>query len=125
MKKILLVDDEWDITNVIANVLKKNPIDVQAYNDPFQAILEFRAGEYDLIILDVQMRGMSGFDVYRELRRIDRNAKIIFLSGMTNLEYEFGKLFPEVRGQVFLRKPITMHQLTEQVREMIIAAPSM
>jgi two-component system catabolic regulation response regulator CreB/two-component system response regulator ChvI len=55
-------------------------ISVDTYNDPVEAISEFRAGVYDLVILDIRMPKMNGFHVYKELKKIDEDMMVCFLT---------------------------------------------
>jgi two-component system, OmpR family, response regulator ChvI len=65
--RIFLVDDERDIIMLYKHGLEQNGFLVDAFNDPVQALLSFRAGQYDLLLLDIKMPKMNGFEVYREI----------------------------------------------------------
>jgi two-component system, OmpR family, response regulator ChvI len=65
-KRIFLVDDEPDITMTISVVLESKGFEVQSYNDPVSALSSFKPYHYDLIILDVKMPSMDGFELYNE-----------------------------------------------------------
>jgi PleD family two-component response regulator len=70
-KRILLVDDELDITLTIKTVLEESEfLQVEAFYDPALALLRFKAGAYDLALLDISMPEMSGFQLFRKLREI-------------------------------------------------------
>ena len=61
--KILVVDDERDITSVIKKGLKNNGFEVDSYNDPVLALEKFRADVYDILIIDIKMPKMNGFEL--------------------------------------------------------------
>lgn len=67
MYKILVVDDEKDITESIRNGLSKYGFDVDAYVEPEKALSEFEFNKYDLALLDFKMPKMNGFDLFSEL----------------------------------------------------------
>jgi DNA-binding response OmpR family regulator len=79
-KRILLVDDEQDVTYTIKIVLENNGFLVDSYNDPTLALSNFKLGVYDLLLLDIRMPKMNGFDLYQRIRKIDSNVKICFLT---------------------------------------------
>ncbi len=80
MKKILVVDDEPDITSSIKAGLGSAGFEVDTYNDPELALSEFTQGKYDLAIIDFRMPEMNGFDLYRGIKLMDGKIKIFFLS---------------------------------------------
>jgi DNA-binding response OmpR family regulator len=91
---------------------------VDAYNDPAEAIKAFRPGTYDLVLLDIQMPRTNGFDVYRELRKIDGKVAICFLTALEIFEEEFSRLFPGIRISKFLKKPISIDALIHEVQQL-------
>ena len=122
--RVLLIDDSPDITHAIKLALKKGGIKVDAYNDPIEAVSEFKAGLYDLVVLDVRMPKMNGFQVYRELKKIDQDVRICFLTAFEVRESEFSKLFPDMDAQLFLKKPITMSVLRDKINEIVSSSDS-
>jgi DNA-binding response OmpR family regulator len=69
--KILIVDDEKDITTILTSVLQKYGLSVDVFNDPRDALSHFMAEHYDLIILDIKMPYINGFELSRELPKRD------------------------------------------------------
>jgi CheY-like chemotaxis protein len=115
-KKILLVDDEQDITTVIKRGLEQTgKYTVDTFNRPKDALANFRAGVYDLLIIDIKMPGMTGFQLYKELIKIDPRPKICFITAFEMYYDEFKKLFPSLDVKCFIRKPVTMADLTREV----------
>src|SRR6476646_11947058 len=78
--RIMLVDDEPDINAALSVVLKREGYDVDTFENPFIALEKLKPGIYGLIILDVKMPQMDGFELYREIKKVDRKAKICFLT---------------------------------------------
>lgn len=114
LTRILFVDDEPDILKAISCGLTSKGIDVDAYDNPMDALKDFRAKKYDLILLDVKLPQMSGFELYEKIKEIDFEAKIYFLSAFEFLEMP-NNIVPNLGGKNFLRKPITIKQLVELI----------
>ncbi len=114
LTRILFVDDEPDILKAISRGLTSKGIDVDAYDNPMDALKDFRAKKYDLILLDVKLPQMSGFELYEKIKEIDFEAKIYFLSAFEFLEMP-NNIVPNLGGKNFLRKPITIKQLVELI----------
>jgi two-component system, OmpR family, response regulator ChvI len=72
-KKVLFVDDEWDMTSLLKKALKSSGFSVDVFNDSERALKNFKPHFYDLVILDIMMPKMDGFDLYNELKKLDRN----------------------------------------------------
>ena len=65
----MLVDDEPDITSTLKIGLQDNGFEVDTFNDPIEVLSNFKAGSYDLIILDIKMPKMNGFELYKEIEK--------------------------------------------------------
>ena len=78
-KSILIVDDESDICFVLAKVLRNNGFVVDSYDDPVVALEKFNSDLYNLVMLDIKMPELNGFELYREIRKLDKKIKICFL----------------------------------------------
>jgi DNA-binding response OmpR family regulator len=116
-KRILIVDDEKDITDTFKNALEQQEgFDVITYNDPEQALSKFKENWFDLLLLDIRMPKMSGFELYRRLNKIDSKPKVCFITAFDIYYDEFKKVFPSLEVKCFLRKPISISDLVEQVK---------
>jgi DNA-binding response OmpR family regulator len=78
--RILIVDDEDDINLLFKMVLEDNGYKVDTFNDPLVALQNFRAGSYDLLLLDIIMPKMNGFELYQKIRMLDDKVKMCFLT---------------------------------------------
>jgi DNA-binding response OmpR family regulator len=79
-RSILLVDDEYDHNSIFTISLQDAGFEVDAYNDPKLALSAFRPDYYDLLILDIKMPKMDGYELYDKIRKIDDKVKVCFLT---------------------------------------------
>src|SRR5215208_6491361 len=120
-KRVLLVDDEPDLNLTIKMILEENGFKVDSFTDPLSALENFRgeAGSHDLVILDIKMPNMNGFELYRQIKKIDDKAKVCFL---TAGEMDYGvytDIFNSLDVEYFIRKPIDNEELVKRVNNMI------
>lgn len=120
-KRILVVDDEYDINFALKLVLEGSAFKVDSFIDPLVALQNFKTGLYDLVILDVKMPVMNGFGLYQEIRKLDDKVKICFLTAASDVYYEtFGKLsFPDIDENCIIHKPIENESLIKQVESIL------
>lgn len=115
--KILIVDDERDITSVVKKGLKNNGFEADSYNDPILALEKFRAGMYDLLIIDIKMPKMNGFELYKKMKDIDSKVKVCFLTAIEYYTDEFRMVFPKLTVRCFADKPISIDLLAKKIRQ--------
>lgn len=115
--KILVVDDEPDVAAIIKMGLEKNGFEVDAFNDPVAARNNFKPGVYDLLLIDIRMPSINGFELYRELVNIDNKAKICFITAFEIYYDEFRRVFPKLKVNCFVKKPVRMEVLSELIRQ--------
>jgi DNA-binding response OmpR family regulator len=126
--RILLVDDEFDITTVFTLALEDNGFEVDAFNDPIQALSGFKSGSYDLALIDYKMPNMNGFELYREIRKIDDKLRVCFITAFEVYHEELKKKFQSssnasaqykqgVDVKCFIQKPIDIDELVERIKE--------
>ncbi|MGI0019413.1 MAG: response regulator [Nitrososphaera sp.] len=115
---VMIVDDELDILITVKMVLNKSGFqNVDIFSDPLRALADFKADKYDLVVLDIRMPEMSGYDLYREIRKQDKNVRVCFVSAFEDYFQEFSKLFPNDKAECFMRKPMTMSELLQKIKE--------
>jgi len=92
---------------------------VTVFNDPLEALEDLKGHGYDLVILDIRMPRMSGFDLYREIRKHDGDTPIAFMTAFEIHLGEFEKMFPDIKPKALLKKPITIAEMARRVHEML------
>ena len=118
--RILVVDDEPDLTKVSTMALEYHGFKVDTFNDPQEALSKFKPDSYDLIILDIKMPKMDGFELYHEIKKKDNNAKVCFLTASELYYEEFrNKEYRALDRNLFIRKPIDNEDLVKQINKMI------
>ncbi len=115
--RVLLVDDESDIRMIIQKGLSNEGFQVDVSGDPVEIAATYKAGMYDLVLLDIRMPGMSGFDLYRKILAVDKKVKVCFVTAFEIYYDEFRKVFPKLRVNCFVRKPVTISHLAQIIRE--------
>ena len=123
IKRILLVDNEIDITYALENALENYGFKVDSFNDPILALDNYKANFYDLIILDIKMPKMDGFELYIKMREKDPKVKICFLTASELFYEEFRnarlKLGETVGEEYFIQKPIKTNDLLKKLNTFI------
>jgi DNA-binding response OmpR family regulator len=117
-RNLLIVDDDEDVTFVLKLGLERMGMAVTAFNDPLEALEEAKKNHYDLIITDIGMPKMSGFELYREIRKHDGGSPVCFLSAFEMHDTEFARMFPDLPAHVFLKKPMSLADLAIKIDEM-------
>ena len=122
-KKILLVDDEPDVTYTIKNILEDNEYNVDSFNDPILALNYYKVNFYALVILDIKMPKMDGFELYNKIREKDPKVKICFLTASEMYYEKFRKVRSEI-GRIigedsFIQKPIKNEDLTKKLTDIM------
>jgi CheY-like chemotaxis protein len=120
-KRILVVDDEPDNISVFSIGLEDEGFTVDTFTDPQLALSAFKAETYDLLILDIKMPNMNGFELYEKVKKIDNKLKVCFLTAFgEGYHEEFRRRFPASSSDViFIRKPIRIDDLVKKVNEIV------
>jgi DNA-binding response OmpR family regulator len=120
VKKIMVVDDEDDLIFLLRTLLDQMGFKVSGFTDPLLALQAFKAGTYDLAILDIRLPGLDGFELCERLERIDHLLKICFFTAS-----EFYKSSKEEQHSILInehqliRKPISNEDLVKQVQKVL------
>jgi DNA-binding response OmpR family regulator len=123
-KKVLLVDDEPDLNLTLKLNLEENGFKVDSFTDPLVALENFRgeAGQYELLILDMKMPQMNGFELYRQIKKIDDKVKVCFLTaGEIDYEQFRKELFPALDNNCYIQKPIENEMLIKRLNRILSA----
>jgi two-component system, OmpR family, response regulator ChvI len=118
-RKILIVDDEPDITESFGLALEDSGFEVDKYNDPAIALASFKPNVYGLLILDIKMPKMDGFELYEKIKKIDNKVKVFFISAFDIDRAEISKKYPDLKIENFLPKPIQIPELIKRVEEQL------
>ena len=117
----MIVDDEADITNSFSLALEDSGLFVvDTYNDPLVALSNYRPNSYDLLLLDIKMPKMNGFELYGQIKKLDNNVKVCFISAYDVDFNALGDLFPSLEKDCLIpkniiRKPIEVSKLIERI----------
>ena len=125
-KRMLIVDDDTDITITLKAVIEDSNesnaahsnkrIEVYTSNDPVVALSEFRPNFYDLLLVDINMPHMNGFELSEKILAIDINVRICFMSsGEINRE-ALREIYPTRQEGCFIRKPVAIDYLVKRIR---------
>ena len=124
--RILIVDDEDDINLLFKMVLEDKGYKVDTFNDPLVALQNFTAGAYDLLLLDMLMPNINGFELYQKIRMMDNKVRICFLTA-GRIDYEeFKKRAVSVASiennieNCFISKPIENEDLIKRVKAQLL-----
>ena len=123
VKRILVVDDEPDVALTFKVGLEgyyyqdseKRRFEVYIYNDPLEALSEFKPRLYDLILVDVYMPGMNGFQFCEKILQIDANVRVCYISAAElNIE-ALREIYPKLNFGCFIKKPVTIEYLVKRL----------
>lgn len=111
--RILLVEDEEDIAQSFSLAIQKDGFIVDTYNDPLIVLSNFKTDLYDLILLDIKLPNMDGFELYEKIRDMDKRVKVCFISG-----YQMNYLALREQGleiDCFISKPVKIEDLLKRI----------
>jgi DNA-binding response OmpR family regulator len=118
--RILIIDDEPDITLAFRKALRDKGFEqVKTINDPTFALKNFKAGSFDLLIIDIVMPEMDGFDLYEEIRKIDNKVRVCFITAFEINYQALRAIFPTATTTddlgCFIRKPVDIDDLVKRI----------
>jgi CheY-like chemotaxis protein len=121
-KRLLIVDDDADLTTTFRAVIEDSNsyndvnkrIEVFTFNDPVESLSEFKPNFYDLLLVDINMPHMDGFELCEKILAIDINVKVCFMSAVEINREALREIYPISLGS-FIRKPVTMDYLLERI----------
>ena len=122
-KRILIIDDDPDTTLTFKSVIEDSNIgskydkriEVITYNEPLKALSEFKPDFYDLLLVDISMPQMNGFELCEKILKIDINVNVCLVSaGGVNRE-AIREIYPAISFGCFIRKPVTIDYLVKRI----------
>jgi CheY-like chemotaxis protein len=124
--RIMVVDDEKDILRIIKRDLESNDstitFKVDAFSDSESALNAFNNHPndyYDLVLTDIRMPKMNGFELYRHIKQRNPTMKIAFITAFEITKEEFSKVLPSIDVEHFIKKPVTMSNLRPKLKSII------
>lgn len=115
--KILVVEDDNQIQELIVEFLSSQDYIVDTANDGVQGYEKFKSGKYDLVILDVMMPKLDGHSLCKMIRNIDKEVSVIFLTALGDEENEI-KGF-DLRADDYISKPFSFNILIKRVEAVL------
>jgi len=114
---ILIVDDDFDIASLIRIDIEKLGISTISFTDPLEALKEFRSHypDYDIVISDIRMPNMNGYEFVEEVKKIKPAVKIFLMSAFQYSDSYFTKAFSHSEIEGFIEKPISLKELNKLV----------
>ena len=122
-KRILIIDDDEDITITFKSGIEDSNnnhdsnkrIKVYTSNDPILALTEFKPNYYDLVLVDINMPHMNGFELCEKILAIDINVRICFMSSIDINRGALREIYPSLSLGCFIRKPVTIDYLVKRI----------
>jgi len=113
MPKLLIVDDEVDVCEFAKNFFTRRKIDCLTATGGQEAISVFKEQKPNLVLLDIRMEDMNGIDVLAEIKKIDKDAKVIMVTGVE--EEDVVKKTEELGALGYIHKPLVLDELEKIV----------
>jgi two-component system response regulator ResD len=114
--KVLVVDDEWNMRNLLRVYLTKDGFEVSEAKDGFEALSKIEHDTYDLIVLDIMMPGMDGWEVCAKVRQT-QNIPILMLTARTEIKDKVHGL--NIGADDYLIKPFASEELVARVQALL------
>ena len=117
----MVVDDEQDILITYNSILCSEGYNVETFSNPHEALLHFVHADksyYDLVILDIRMPNLNGFQLYHRLKAINKDIRVLFLSALEASE-EITSIFPELKYGDIIRKPISNERFVKRISALL------
>ncbi len=115
--RILILDDDVDFNSLLTDIFSQAGYDVTPEADPQKALAHIREFQFDLVVTDQRMPGISGKDFLRELKKVQPRTPIIMVSGFLDNE-TIRELIREGVGGVFL-KPLNVFSLLKRTAKLL------
>ena len=110
------MDDEPDITISFSLALEDTGLfEVETYNDPAEALSNFKSNSFDLVLLDIKMPKMSGFELCDRIKELDGNVKVCFTSAFDPYSDELRDQFLSLTIECFIPKPTLIKELVMRI----------
>jgi CheY-like chemotaxis protein len=116
-RRILIVDDDADIAKFFKLALERAGFITDVSNNPVSTLNNYKKGTYDLLLLDVNMPQMTGYELYKKISKIESEVKVCFITAFEEYYSEFRREFPNLNElQCYIKKPVGMDYLINAVK---------
>src|SRR5215475_1521579 len=123
IKRILLVDDDPDVTLTFKAGLdgqyygdgNKKRFEVYTYNDPLLVVKEFKPHYYDLLLTDIYMPNMNGFQLCEKILEVDIDIRVCFMSSLELNIQALREVYPNANFGCFIEKPVSIEYLIKRL----------
>jgi DNA-binding NtrC family response regulator len=121
LARLLIVDDDPDIVQVLKLGLLKNGFLVDGFTNPEEALQSFKsnANDFCVVVSDVRMPELSGIQLARKLKEVNPGVKVVLMTAFEIRDSEFSKVFPSTSIDGFVQKPIGIRELTNKILSII------
>jgi two-component system, OmpR family, response regulator ChvI len=118
-RRLLIVDDDPDITTFFKLALDDAGYDVDVFNDAIQALSNFKPNYYDLSLIDIRMPKLNGFELLKRLRKKDTKVKVCFITSFEMYYKSMIEEYPLLKKEIgcFIKKPVTAKNLIERIKK--------
>ena len=121
--RIMVVDDERDILSIVKRGLEsKNRFKVEIFIDAESALTSLKENSndyYDLVLTDIRMPKINGFELYRRIKESNPSMKIVFITAFEINKEEFSKVIPSLDVIDFISKPVSMSTLISKLNSIL------
>ena len=122
-KSILLVDDDYDIVNLFKDLFENRNYEVTGFTNPLEALEHYKTNwnRYGLVISDIRMPGMTGFELLKNIKKIDKTISFFLMSAYDTID------FSELEGikiDGFIQKPIRIKELLSTIENHLTNIPN-
>lgn len=117
MIKVLIVEDERTLSMIISDTLKDEGFDVTQAYDGNQGLSNYRINHPDVIIADVMMPNMDGFEMVKQIRKMDKSTPVLFLTARSSIEDLVAGF--KLGANDYLKKPFKMQELIIRVKALV------
>ena len=120
-RSILLVDDEQDIINSVKRWLQADGFKVYGFTNPLQALEYFQnnSGDIDLVLSDITMRKMNGYELVKRIKAIRPETKVVFMTALETDLLELSKVLPSIKIDGLILKPGRLENLANIIQKII------
>lgn len=122
---VLLIDDDEDILTTLKLSLERKGMNTYGFTNPVLAVEHFRnnAANYDIVVTDIRMPDMNGFEVARAVKEVRPDIKIAFITAFEINKSEFEKVLPSTKVDAFIAKPVKLGTFVERIKGIVEHPP--